>query len=190
MARPLSAEKRLAILAAAARVIGEQGLGASTSRIAHQANVAEGSLFTYFANKDILLNAVYLHIKSQLAAALFDGYPHGAAVRTRAAHVWHRYVNWGLEHSAPHQAMLQLGVSEKLTAASRAEGMAMFSEIVQLLEQHTGPATLSCDGASFAGAIFGALAETAMEFIAREPAKAEHYAEAGFNAFWRAVALE
>jgi hypothetical protein len=33
----------------------------------------------------------------------------------------------------------------------------------------------------------GAIAETTMEFIAREPTHAKRYTKAGFESFWRAV---
>jgi hypothetical protein len=33
-----------------------------------------------------------------------------------------------------------------------------------------------------------ALAETTMDFIAREPAAADRYRKAGFEAFWHAIA--
>jgi hypothetical protein len=32
-----------------------------------------------------------------------------------------------------------------------------------------------------------AMADTTMNFIAREPARAKHYTKAGFEAFWKAV---
>jgi hypothetical protein len=37
-------------------------------------------------------------------------------------------------------------------------------------------------------AIMSAIADTTMDFIAREPARAKRYTKAGFDAFWKAVA--
>jgi len=37
-------------------------------------------------------------------------------------------------------------------------------------------------------AIMSAIADTTMDFIAREPAQAKRYTKAGFDAFWKAVA--
>ena len=56
MARVRSPEKRSAILRAAVHEIAEVGLGAPTAKIAGRAGVAAGTLFTYFANKEELLN--------------------------------------------------------------------------------------------------------------------------------------
>jgi len=40
---------------------------------------------------------------------------------------------------------------------------------------------------AFASAVMGAIAETTMEFIAREPTHVKRHTKAGFEAFWRAV---
>lgn len=66
MARPKSEDKKLALLDAAAVAIAQTGIAASTAVIARNAGVAEGTLFRYFATKDDLLNALYLHLKSDL----------------------------------------------------------------------------------------------------------------------------
>lgn len=60
MARPRSEDKRQTILRAATQLFAEEGLNAPTARIAKAAGVAEGTIFTYFANKDVLMNQLYL----------------------------------------------------------------------------------------------------------------------------------
>ena len=66
MARPKSEDKRSAILGAATRVIVSEGLGAPTAMIAREAEVANGSLFTYFETKADLLNALYVELKGEM----------------------------------------------------------------------------------------------------------------------------
>jgi len=70
MARPRSDAKRNAILDAATRVIAVEGVSAPTAKIAKLARVAEGTLFTYFNNKDELLNELYLQLKTELRETL------------------------------------------------------------------------------------------------------------------------
>jgi len=74
MARPLSEDKRTAILEAATKVVAMLGVSAPTAKIAKGAGVAEGTLFTYFANKDELLNRLYLELKMDLRDAMMTGY--------------------------------------------------------------------------------------------------------------------
>jgi AcrR family transcriptional regulator len=59
LARPRSDDKRKAILSPVTQIFAERGLSAPTSAISNLAGVAEGTLFTYFENKDALLNALY-----------------------------------------------------------------------------------------------------------------------------------
>ena len=66
MARPRSEDKRQTILRAAIQLFAEEGLNAPTARIAKLAGVAEGTVFTYFTNKDELLNQLYLELKHGL----------------------------------------------------------------------------------------------------------------------------
>ena len=75
MARPLSEEKREAILVSATTLIAEKGPGASTADIAKHAGLATGSLFTYFDPKAELYNALYRKLKIEVAAAVLADMP-------------------------------------------------------------------------------------------------------------------
>jgi AcrR family transcriptional regulator len=60
VARPKSEDKRNAILDAATDLFAERGLAAApTAEISRRADVAEGTLFTYFETKDDLINSLY-----------------------------------------------------------------------------------------------------------------------------------
>src|ERR1700724_4160004 len=97
MARPKSEDKRNAILDAATHLFAERGLAAApTAEISRRADVAEGTLFTYFETKDELINALYREIKLELADAMMSDFPRRASVRERFQHVWDRYVQWGI----------------------------------------------------------------------------------------------
>lgn len=76
MARPKSEDKKQALLEAATAAFAQSGIAASTALIARNAGVAEGTLFRYFATKDDLLNALYLHhprVNRPAAAIRFAG---------------------------------------------------------------------------------------------------------------------
>ncbi len=92
MARPRSEDKRHAILAAASETIAVLGLGAPTARIAKLAGVAEGTLFTYFATKDDLLNQLYLDLKLELRAVMMPAFPKHESTKAKARHIWGKNV--------------------------------------------------------------------------------------------------
>ena len=75
MARARSEKRRNAILSAATRVIASRGLAAATATIAKQAGVSNGSLFLYFDTKAMLLNELYVSLKTEMGAAAIAGSP-------------------------------------------------------------------------------------------------------------------
>ncbi|WP_175823540.1 TetR/AcrR family transcriptional regulator [Burkholderia sp. BCC0419] len=186
MARPRSPDKHEAILAAAARALAEDGATATTARIARLAGVAEGTVFTYFETKDALLNALYLSLKAELREAMMTGFPEHAPAEQAVRHAWNGYVSWGVANPDGRRALQQLGVSGRIDDAHRAAGTEGFGAIRALLrEQVAASGALNRDEAhAFCSALFTSIADTAMESIARDPARADAYREAGFRALW------
>ncbi|MBM2771570.1 TetR/AcrR family transcriptional regulator [Burkholderia anthina] len=186
MARPRSPDKHDAILAAAARALAEDGASATTARIARLAGVAEGTVFTYFDTKDALLNALYVSLKAGMRDAMMTGYPEHAPAERAMRHAWNGYVSWGVANPDGRRALQQLGVSGRIDDAHRAAGAEGFGAISALLRAQVAAAGgLGADDAhAFCAALFTSIAETAMESIAREPALADAYREAGFRALW------
>src|SRR5580692_2721138 len=188
MARPLSEDKRTAILEAAAEVVATLGLSAPTAKIANGAGVAEGTLFTYFANKDELLNRLYLELKIDLRDAMITDYPAGKSLIDRSRHVWDRYIGWGSAHPLKRRAMRQLAVSDRITEECKKLVGDAFGEFNDMMRECAAGGAMRHQPPAFATAIMGVIADTTMDFIAREPAQAKRYTKAGFDAFWKAVA--
>jgi AcrR family transcriptional regulator len=188
MARPLSEDKRAAILDAATEVVAMLGLSAPTAKIAKGAGVAEGTLFTYFANKDELLNRLYLELKMDLRDAMMTGYPAGESLIDRNRYVWDRFIGWGSAHPLKRRAMRQLAVSDRITEESKKLVGDAFAEFNDMMRECVTGGAMRHQPPAFATAIMGAIADTTMDFIAREPAQAKQYTKAGFDAFWKAIA--
>jgi AcrR family transcriptional regulator len=188
MARPRSEDKRSAILDAAAQVVAEYGVSAPTAKISKVAGVAEGTLFTYFATKDELLNHLYLALKSDLHESMMADYPAGQSLVDRGRHVWDCFVRWGSANPDKRKALRQLQVSDRVTDKTRKVMGDEFAEISGTLRECAAGGVLKDQSSAFIVAIMSAIAETTMEFISREPAHARRYTKVGFEAFWRAVA--
>ena len=184
MARPLSEDKHNAILAAAAEAIAALGMSAPTARIAAGAGVAEGTLFTYFPTKDVLFNKLYLALKQEVAATLMSGYPAGGSLKARWRHVWDRYIDWGAAHSAKRKAIRQLTVSDRIGEPFRQSANEAFRDIYALMDESVAAGAMTKQPPAFVAAIFDALADTTMEFVAREPDAHDRYRSAGFEALW------
>lgn len=189
MARPRSEDKRQTILAAATQLFAQEGINAPTARIAKVAGVAEGTIFTYFANKDELLNELYLELKARLRASVAQP-PADAGLRENAWHAWNSYVSWGLAQPEDYQVLAKLGMSPRISEATREEGSRAFCDIVILLQAAMEQGCLRHQSPDFAGALMVAMADTTMAFITSKPAEAEGLRKDGFAAFWNAVSHE
>jgi AcrR family transcriptional regulator len=187
MARPRSEDKRTAILEAATEVVAELGIGAPTAKVAKGAGVAEGTLFTYFANKDELLNQLYLELKTDLRNAMITGYPSGKSLLDRSRYVWECYIGWGTAYPLKRKALRQLAVSDRITQQTKKIGGEVFGEIQDMMRELAAASGMRNPPQGFAPAIMTALADTTMDFIALEPTQAKQYTKAGFNAFWKAL---
>ncbi|VVE32460.1 TetR/AcrR family transcriptional regulator [Pandoraea anhela] len=187
MARPLSPEKRDALLQAAMLAVAELGVLATTANIAKRAGVAEGTLFTYFESKEVLFQELYLHLKQAMANAMMPAYPHHADVRSRVEHVFQHYVGWGLDNPSGRLAVLRLLASGRLTDETRAQGATWFLDIAQMMEDAVRSGVLLNAPLAFLYAIMERIADTTIESIEKSPADAADYRQIGFTAAWRAI---
>ena len=191
MARPKSEDKKLALLDAATTAFAQSGIAASTALIARSAGVAEGTLFRYFATKDDLLNALYLHLKQNLCQTMLANMDRALTQpKEHTRNIWNSYIDWGIRNPVAHGAIRQLGVSEKINAETEQAVHEMFPELHELCRRSIRPVFMSEEFRLFGDALFLSLAETTMSFATREPARATEIKALGFEAMWRALAEE
>jgi AcrR family transcriptional regulator len=187
MARVRSPEKRSAILKAAVHEIAAVGLGAPTAKIAMRAGVAAGTLFTYFANKEELLNELYVELKGEVYARINADFPHKGSLERRARHLWSSVLGWAIEFPEKRRVSMQLNVSDLITAETRARTAAERGTIEDTLSELATRGVLRGLPAGFAAATMSAMQEATMEFIAKQPKQRKALIERAFQVFWRAV---
>ena len=91
--------KQEAILNAALRLFVKFGFhGTPTSKIASEAGIAHGSVFTYYKTKDELVAALYQHVKENLRSFLLEKVKPSATIRERFRDVFFYSVKWSLAH--------------------------------------------------------------------------------------------
>jgi AcrR family transcriptional regulator len=188
MARPRSDDKRNAIMAAAIRVIASQGLGAATATIAKEAAVSNGSLFTYFETKADLMNQLYIELKAEMAAAALDGLPAESDIREQMLSMWSHWLRWAASYPEKRRTLTHLEVSDDITPESHQAASQKMAGVARLLERsrENGP---MCDAPlGFIVALLGAVADTTIDFVIRDPANADKHNMAAFEALWRMVA--
>ena len=187
MARRRDPEKRRAILDAAVEEIAEAGLSAATAKIARRAGLAEGTLFTYFATKDELLNELYVELKAELYERVNAGFPHRAGLEQRAWHLWSSFMEWAIEYPRRRKASIQLNLSEVVTPETRARVAEGRGPIDAMFAELEGREALRGIPKGFGAAAMSAMQEATMDFVAKQPRQRKLLIERGFALYWRAV---
>ncbi|EGU18441.1 TetR family transcriptional regulator [Vibrio mimicus SX-4] len=82
-------DKQLQILIAAEKLIAEQGFqGLSMHKVAKEANVATGTIYLYFRDKDHLLTEVRLHVSQRIADAVQANIQDDMSLQERFRTMW------------------------------------------------------------------------------------------------------
>lgn len=187
MARPRSEDKREALMAAATRIIAAQGLSAPTALIAKEAGVANGSLFNYFPTKAALLNELYREIKTEMAAASLRGIDPNGELREQLFRLWMNGLTWTTSFPEKRRALAHLGVSDDITEESRQAGHVVMAGVAHLLDRSRQNGPLRDAPLGFVVSLMSAVSESAVEFMNREPERADEHCRVAFEALWRMV---
>jgi len=175
-------------MAAAARVIAAQGLGAPTATIAREAGVSNGSLFTYFATKADLLNQLYLELKTEMGAAALSGFPADGDPREQLLSMCSGWLRWATANPDKRRTLAQLDVSDEITPDTHAAASAEMKSIAEILERSRAGGPLRAAPLAFVVTLANAVADATIDFVIRDPANAEAHAREGFEALWRMLA--
>ena len=90
-------ERRDSILEAALACFVERGFyGTAIPEIAAKANIAPGTIYHHFENKEALVNALYRQWKGAIARRVFMAFPQGAPVRRQFQVIWNEMVEFAL----------------------------------------------------------------------------------------------
>ena len=173
-APPVPEGKRERILDAAIKVFAAEGFyNAKVSQIAHQAGVADGTIYLYFKSKDDLLINLFEDRMERVNANLRE------AIETESTAVARlkRIVKLHLELVEQNRDMAEV-ISVELRQSSkfiREYSNPKFAEFLRTIAgavvegQRTGELRTGIDPYVFARALFGALDEIALAWLVKHP---------------------
>ncbi len=192
MPRTLSVAHRSALLAAATRVIAAHGLGASTAAIAKEAGVSTGTLFVHFTSKAVLVDRLYLHLKSEMGRVAADGLPAAASPREQLDHLWTRWVGWATDAPEKRRALAQLDVAEDVTDDTRAALHQEFAGTAAILEACRAGGPMHDVPLAFVLRLIDAIADATIDELLEHPGPGSPVEDprtrTAFEAVWRAIA--
>ncbi len=92
-------DKRDLILTAALGLFAERGFhGTAVPLLADEAGVGAGTIYRYFANKEAIVNALYLKWKWELGRAIMTDFPVSAPAREQFRHFWQKSASFACEN--------------------------------------------------------------------------------------------
>lgn len=126
--------KKEEILQAALNLLIDKGIHATPmSAIAKAANTGMGTIYNYFPNKEVLLNAIYVDIKNA-EAVCFKRDSKELPVKTQFEIFYKATLNFFIVHPQYFKFMQQMNPSPIITEASREVGRSAIKEVYHLLE--------------------------------------------------------
>ena len=185
-------EKQQALISAAIQLISQEGVGVATAKIARTAGVSNGTLFNYFATKQILFETVYLHIKTRMAQDILPTADKQSSLQQFLAAVWMSFSAWCVRNPVELAALNTLKSSQLLGSAVTEEGERIWASIFQQLEQGMSDkviitAPVSLITTSIEGVIHS-VASYASRHKLSEP-KFEKLTRRSFDIFWKGITL-
>ena len=133
MARP-TMHPPAEILAAALSVFCSEGVGVSTARIAAAAGVSNGTLFHQFPTKQVLIDALYLSIKTDLADTVGE-FDDADPLERRMRQLWDRLLAWARSNPEAQVVGNLLHDSDLVSADAVAAGYATARAPIQMLNE-------------------------------------------------------
>ncbi|GAA0942293.1 TetR/AcrR family transcriptional regulator [Kribbella koreensis] len=187
MARSRNPAHRLALLAAATKVIAAEGLGASTASIAREAGVSTGTLFVYFETKAALINELYVVLKSEMGRAATENLQAGAPPREQLRSMWDHWIAWAVNDPVKRHALAHLSVAEELGDDSRLAVHAAYAGIAEILERIVADGPMREVPLSFVSTLMSAIADATIDDLIANPDPSGTRSTLAFDAMWRAL---
>lgn len=182
-------DKQAAILQATLELISEQGFhGTPMSQIAERANVGVGTIYRYFANKEELINALYLDVKKRLAQHMLQEYSPARSVRDSFLLLIGNIMDFFLNNPAELLFIEQYANSPLITHHSREEGFRTFEQVHQLFEQARHEALLKPLPLPMLSILtYGATLALVKLWLADAATLTSEHRTAGITAIWDAI---
>ena len=184
-------EKEKQLIEASIDLFAREGFwNIPTSRIAKHAGVATGTLFNYFESKAVLIDAVYTRLKQEWMLHIMAGYPEDGMIKARLEHIWFRFIDWGMRFPMRYELMMQLKLSNLVSAEAQQSHEKELAFAVALVEQGIEEGLFVAISPDYFGQIFYAQLEAAVHYAKEnnltDMPLTRHITQ-GFEVFWKGV---
>lgn len=129
-------DKQQIILNASLKLFVEYGIqGTPTSKIAKEAGIAHGSVFTYYKTKDDLIIALYSYTKEHFRAYLAEHIKPADSMKERFFELFYHSVQWSLQHQDEYMFTQQFQYSPLYKLPEVGEPLKQLSPLANLYNE-------------------------------------------------------
>jgi AcrR family transcriptional regulator len=105
------------------------------SAVAQEAGIATGTIYTYFKNKEDLINQLFLHLKEEKVKLMFKKYNAEDSFYVAFQKLWLAYFKISLEEYHKMMFIEQYAYSSIITSDTRKKTDALLLPMIHLLQQ-------------------------------------------------------
>jgi AcrR family transcriptional regulator len=103
--------------------------------VAKEAGIATGSIYTYFKNKEDLINQLYLHLKDEKVKLMFKKYNEKDNFYVAFQKLWMAYFKISMNEYHKMMFIEQYAYSSIINASTRKKAYALLLPMITLLQQ-------------------------------------------------------
>ncbi len=118
--------KRDKIISATIKLFAKEGITVATARIAKEAGISNGSLFNYFPSKQILIDEVYLQIKTEIANCVLNDVSKTKTLQKFLFSVWQSYILWAIANPLKYNVAGLLRASKAISVEANNKSEEIF----------------------------------------------------------------
>lgn len=123
------------ILSAAIKLFARDGVAVATATIAKEAGISNGSLFNYFPSKQILIDEVYLQIKTEIADCILADVAKAKSLREFLFCLWNSYILWAIANPVKYDVVHLLKSSKAVSKNTTNKTEEIFEVANQKIKQ-------------------------------------------------------
>jgi TetR/AcrR family transcriptional regulator, repressor of fatR-cypB operon len=129
-------DKKEQIIVAAMKLLVEKGIQATPmSAIAKAAGTGMGTIYNYFATKEELINAIYLHVKGSEIELILNSIDPNTSLKAKFLSYYTAFVNFYLKYPESFDFIDQMHNSPVIQPLTKEQGKAAFLPVIQLIQQ-------------------------------------------------------
>jgi len=116
-------DKRKAILDSSLELIALNGFhGTSMKQIASNADVAAGTIYVYFENKNVLIHQLFIEIRKELNEVVYGGFDSEIGFKENFMTLWNQVLDYYLEYPLKYNFLEQFSNSPFINDVILEEG--------------------------------------------------------------------